>query len=119
MTAQEAICMADELKPNAFTPQRKLQWLSTLDGQVNREVLLPLGLEETFVPYRSEEAQLLIPEPYGAEIYAAYLEAAMDRENGEIARYNQSIGQFNAAYLRYVSDCIRSHLAPNPGSFRV
>lgn len=113
MTTNKVIAAVDGLRANMFEREQKEQWLRGLDGQVRREVFEPLGMA---LP---EDDSLLIPEPYGLEIYTAYLEAAMDRENGEIARYNQSIGQFNAAYLRYVSDCIRSHLAPNPGSFRV
>ena len=122
MTIQEAIEALDELKPNAYSLERKVSWLSTLDGQVYREVLCFFGIApdsfSEYDPERDADRELLIPEPYGREIYTAYLEAAVDRENGEIAKYNQSMSQFNGAYLRYINDCIRTLEPRATGPFR-
>lgn len=122
MTIQEALDTLDELKPNTYSIPRKVKWLSTLDGQVYREVLCCFDLAperfSEYDPARDLDRELLIPAPYGEEVYTAYLQAAVDRENGETARYNQSVGQFNTAYLRYVGDCIRSFTPKEPAQFR-
>lgn len=117
MTIQEAVNTLDELKPNAYSFARKVGWLSTLDGQVYREVLCHFDIApdsfSEYDPKVDQDRELLIGQPYGEEVYTAYLQAAVDRENGEMGKYNQSVSQFNAAYLRYVNDCIRT-LTPRP-----
>ena len=113
----DAILTVDSLKPNSYTLDQKLSWLSKLDGQIYEEVfktheVFPDG---AFVPYDGEniDEPLLVPYPFDADIYINFLEAQIDRENGETAKYNQSITLFNNAYQNFTSWYNRTH-TPRP-----
>lgn len=102
MNIREAIGLVDKLKPNSYTLDVKLGWLSKLDGQIFTEVFkthegCPY---EAFEEYDGEnvEQDLLVPYPYDEDIYNYFLQAQIDRENGEVAKYNQSITLYNNAY---------------------
>lgn len=102
MTALEAIARLDGLKPNGFSFEQKMLWLSALDGTVKREIIdrHEGGEEISFSPYRPEEdggVTLLVPFPYD-EIYLRYMEAQIDYANGEYERFNNSSAMYAAAY---------------------
>lgn len=114
MTAAEAIAALDELKPNAFSYRRKLDWLSVLDGRVKKELIeRHEGAEEgQFRPYeegRDSGRQLLIAPPYD-QVYLRYMEAQIDYLNGEYERFNNSNAMFAAAYSDFERHYIRTHL---------
>ena len=113
MTIAEAIGQADRLKPNQYTVEQKLRWLSVLDGRVYSEVFSthennPL---ESFDGYLDSkpDTKLLIPFPYDESVYITYLQAQIDRENGEIAKYNQSIKLYNNHFMDFESYWNRTH----------
>lgn len=121
MTIAEAISQADKLKPNQFAQTLKIKWLSNLDGLTFAEVLLthadcPI---ESFDGYSEESlgTELLIPFPYAEDVYVNYLQAQMARENGETAKYNQSITLYNNAFKMYQSWYNRTHV-PIPSTTR-
>lgn len=116
MTISEAINLVDDLKPNKYDQETKVRWLSTLDGIIYQEVFRThFGDEVDFRPYDGTDLtiQLLVPYPYDTDIYNSWLQAQIDRENGEIVRYNQSSALFNAAYDRYKYVYNRTHI-PKP-----
>ena len=39
MTIMDALYRIDELKPNSYSQTQKIQWLSTLDGLIYREII--------------------------------------------------------------------------------
>ncbi len=114
MTILEAITRADLLRPNELDPAMKLRWLSTLDGQIHRELLeahLPAP-----APFRGyddktelQSTSLLIPHPYD-ELYLSYLLMRMDLEHGEPDRYNNDAAEFNRIWQSCAADYCRSHL---------
>ena len=59
------------------------------------------GLDETI--------ELLVHYPYDEDIYSYFLQAMMNKENGEIVKYNQSITLYNAAMQKYKAWYNRTH----------
>ena len=127
MTTGEAIRRVDELKPNAYTDQMKISWLSELDGKIFEEVILthidehipPPGIfyphdapemeVEVFSEYSTLEDELIVPFPYAGDVYTFYLMSQIDLHNAETAKYNQSITLYNAAYQTYFDWYNRTH----------
>lgn len=114
MTIIEAINHIDELKPNGYSQEDKILWLSRLDGRVKTEIInTHEGAEDSaFTGYTEEtplDTELLIPHPYD-EVYGLWLEAQISFANGEYARYNNSISSFNYAYQAYERFYHREHM---------
>lgn len=113
MTIIEAINNIDELKPNGYSQEAKIRWLSRLDGKVKAEIINKHeGADGTAFSEYTEDSlytELLIPHPYD-EVYALWLEAQIDYANGETPRYNNSISAFNYAYEVYERFYNREHM---------
>ena len=123
MTVSEAIALVDRLKPNKFTPEDKVKWLSEIDGLIVRELVdthenSPLAGD--FAGYVSIEesggTELLAPYPYDI-LYRWYLESQIDLGNMEIAKYNNSKTLFNNAYLTYTDHYNRTHMPKRRSGF--
>ncbi len=114
MTIIEAINRIDSLKPNNYTPEEKIAWLSTLDGIIKTEIIdTHEGSEEiTFNGYDTDTpigTELLVPAPYD-DIYIKWLEAQIDYTNGETPKYNNSITMYNTAYSAFQRHYNRTHM---------
>ena len=114
MTLIEAINRVDALKPNAYTPYEKIDWLSTLDGMVKRFVIDTHegGEGIVFKGYDDEtplDTELLVKAPY-EDIYIAWLESKIDYHNGEYVKYNNSITRYNDIYQGYCNEYNRTHM---------
>lgn len=122
MTISDAITMVDALRPNQYPQDMKIRWLSRLDGMIWQEVIRTHeGGAETFDGYSSEELEskeMLVAAPYDEDVYNNYLQAMIDRENGEAGKYSQSITLFNAAFVRWRNWYNREHMAKDAGTFR-
>ena len=120
MNIQECINRVDSVKPNQYSIEDKVRWLSYLDGSIQKEIfdryeqppkeketkIIITEVDETteetpvetkeFTGYSPDRLtdELLVPFPYD-ELYVAYLKAKIDEENGETARYNNSAATFN------------------------
>ena len=123
MTIAEAISLVDKLKPNQYTEIMKKNWLSKLDGLVFKEVFQtheenPI---EVFEGYENAgmETELLIPYPYDEDIYNYFLQASIDKENGETGKYNQSITLYNNAFLTFQNWYNRTHKPVQAGRWRM
>ena len=103
MTLRQAISQCDAVKPNQYTTQEKVRWLSRLDGRVQREILdvHDPGAQE-FAGYSEGDvdAELLAQAPYD-EMYPLFLQSQVDFYNAEYARYNNSAELFNTAWAAY------------------
>ena len=120
MTIAEAISNVDKLKPNGYTERQKMSWLSNLDGVIFKEVFLthensPI---ESFEGYDNApmDTELLIPYPYDEDVYNYFLQKNIDKENGEIAKYNQSAVLYNNALLSFLNYYNRNHMPIGKGS---
>jgi hypothetical protein len=122
MTISEAIEQVDRLKPNQYTQAEKIRWLSLLDGQFWQEIILTheMPYSENFSGYSSDtdlSTELLVQAPYDVDIYVNYLQARIDRENAETAKYNQSITMYNSGYTAWVNYINRKYSPVINGNF--
>lgn len=109
----EAINIVDKLKPNGYTREEKIRWLSDLDERIKAEIIdTHEGHEEvSFTGYTDAtdiNTELLVPAPYD-EVYISWLESRIDYTNAEIARYNNSIVNFNVLYADFANYYNRKH----------
>ena len=117
----EAIHKTDELKPNTFSQEQKVAWLSRLDHMVKTQVIdMHAGGEAvTFTGYDGQtdvQTELLAKAPFD-EIYLRWMEAQIDYHNGEIKRYNISMSMFNTEYEAFENWYRRNHMPLSRGRF--
>ena len=114
MTIHEAVEMVDRLKPNQYDQEQKVKWLSKLDGMIFREVISTHADSpiEEFKGYDNAfpDTEMLVPYPYDEDVYNYFLQMQIDKENGEMAKYNQSATLFNNAYKTFCDWYNRTHL---------
>jgi len=100
MTIKQAIQLSDDVKPNAFLERAKYQWLNELEGRVALNTFLMAGAELRFFQYRypdDGDLELLVLPPHDG-IYPAYLNAQIDKLNGEYDKYQNSMAAYNALF---------------------
>lgn len=112
----------DERKPNEFSEERKLEWLSLLDGRIDREIIRTHhgAPREPFKRYTTDtiqETQLLADDVY-RDMYLYFLESKMDYERGEMERYNNSSAMFEQRYMEYAAYYNRTHQPLSHGGYR-
>lgn len=116
----EAIQKVDALKPNNYSQEDKIKWLSTLDGIIKNEIIdTHEGADKVkFKGYdiSSLEAELIVPAPYD-DIYIKWLEAQINYNNSEIGKYNNSMAMYNSAYGTYERYYNRNHM-PKGNKFK-
>lgn len=114
MTIQEAVTLVDRMKPNQYEYTQKVKWLSKLDGMIFQEVIATHGGSETteFTEYDGvdPDKELLVPFPYDEDLYNFFLQSQIDRENGEMGKYNQTVTLYNNAYRIFADWYNRTHL---------
>ena len=120
MTIAEVISKVDALKPNSYTPEDKVDWLSSLDARVKSQIIDAHESKEPvfFYGYDSiadQDMELLVPAPYD-EMYLRWLEAMIDYHNSDDDRYNNAIMLFNNAYEGYKKHYTRTHMPVQHGS---
>lgn len=119
MTIAEVIAKVDALKPNTYTMEDKVDWLSTLDARVKAKIIDAHCQREPvfFEGYDSiddQETELLVSAPYD-EMYMRWLEAQIDYHNSEDERYNNAIMLFNNIYEDFKTHYTRTHLPISHG----
>lgn len=109
MTPNKAIEIIDGLRPNTYSEEIKLGWISELDGMVKRLVIQ----DDNVIPYSYPEdmdRELLIEAPFD-NVYVLYLETMIDYYNREYGNYNNSAMMFEARFTEYKKAYIREHMA--------
>lgn len=104
-TYTQIIAHVDENKPNAFSSETKLNWLTTLDGKIAADVFLMDIREIQTLPREYPEAlecEPLVGFPH-EDIYEHWLEAKIDYANGEYDKYQNSMEAYNAVYNGFVN----------------
>lgn len=114
MTISEAIFKIDEIKPNTYSQEDKLKWLSTLDGMVKAEVIdTHEGSEDVvFNGYDSNtslDTELIVKPPYD-DIYLRWIEAQIDYHNGEMGKYSNAMAMYNSTYGTWSRWYNRTHM---------
>ena len=116
MTIAEIIDMVDDLKPNKFTDEQKISWLSDCDSVIFKDVISTHerqdGDPETFSGYAADvdvSTKLLVDAPHD-QLYRYYLEMQIDLYNKEISNYNNTANIYNRAYADFASWYNREHM---------
>ena len=115
MTIKECIDIVDSIKPNQYTIKDKVMWLSFIDEIIINEVLKTHegydGRYDSFEGYTEDKisVKLIVPSPYD-RLYTAYLKMQIDKENGETARYNNSMVIYNTYMQEYRKHYNKTHM---------
>jgi hypothetical protein len=117
MTPNKAIELIDSKKPNAYSEEDKMSWLSEVDGMVRRLVIK----EDAAEPYQYPEdgdKELLIPAPFDMA-YIFFIEAMIDYNNREYKNYNNSVSMFSQRFEEYRKAYIRENMPKSAGQFKI
>lgn len=109
MTPNKVIEIVDTIRPNPYSEEMKLRWISELDGMVKRLVFQ----EDEATPYvlpDDLDKELLISHPY-ENLYQLYIEAKIGFYNREYGNYNNSAMAFETLFAEYKKAYIREHPA--------
>lgn len=123
MTIKECIDNVDNIKPNEYSVEDKVQWLSFIDLIIVNDVLKTHegydGKYDDFTGYSVDKLSepLIVPSPYD-RLYTAYLKMKIDGENGETARYNNSASLFNSYMMEYRKFYNKTHMPLSIGDKR-
>jgi hypothetical protein len=114
MTIIEAINRLDLIKPNTYTQQEKVRWLSALDGVIKANIIDTHegGDDVVFNGYdeiTDISTTLLVPPPYDT-IYLRWLEAQIDYANAEFGKYSNSKSMYNAELAEFEKFYNRTHM---------
>ena len=115
MTIKDCIDIVDNIKPNQYTIKDKVMWLSFIEEIIINEVLKTHegydGRYDLFEGYSEDKlsVSLIVPSPYD-RLYTEYLKMMIDKENGETARYNNSMVSFNAYMMEYRKYYNKTHM---------
>lgn len=115
MTIKDCIDKVDNIKPNQYTIKDKVMWLSFIEEIIINEVLKTHegydGRYDNFEGYSEDRltVPLIVPSPYD-RLYEEYLKMMIDKENGEIARYNNSMVSYNTYMSEYRKHYNKTHL---------
>lgn len=118
MTIQEVITQCDELKPNQYDYEQKINWLDEIEGKIWKEIMeqrVP-DVDENGNPVKvfhgyhidTDAGTELLADMY-SELYLYYLMAKIDFFNGETQRYNVDSSMFNEAYMGFADYYYRAH----------
>lgn len=115
MTVGELISKVDELKPNHYSEQRKLEWLNHLEEQIYFNIILQHeGHEDIeYKEYESVEQNgndALLASGMYEDLYRYYIESQIDYANQEINKYNNSSQMHNAFYEGFEKWYRRNHM---------
>lgn len=112
MKVNEAITKVDDLEPNTYEDNEKLDWLTELDKRIVIEILNVREREEDVVvePYTEADMdkELLVPAPYDS-LYVQWLMSQIDYYNNEMDRYANSAAMFNQKYQDFTNYWYRTH----------
>ena len=122
MTIIEVINQIDALKPNNYSQEDKIKWLSNLDGIIKREIIDTHEGAETvvFEGYTVDtdpDTPLLVPAPYD-DIYIKWLEAQIDYANADYGKYANSMIMYNNAYATFASYYNRNYMPKGRKQFK-
>ena len=104
MTVKECVEFVDGVKPNAFSTETKIIWVSQIEGRIASEIFLMAPAEMHQFIYRTAlddgDKELLVDPPYD-DIYTAYLTAKVDSKNGEFNRLATAAQSFNRLWNEF------------------
>lgn len=114
MTINAAIGQINALRPNKYTREEKIAWLSHLDGMIKLQLMENYEDSEDvyFDGYDGDtdgETELIVPPPFDM-LYIRWLEAQIDYANSEYKAYNNSVAAYTEAYDTFAKYYHRTHM---------
>ena len=101
MTIESCMQLVETMLPNRVSDEVKLRFLGEAEWKVRVELLgedpqtLPI-----FDPSTPKSTELTAPHPYD-QLYWQYVLAMLSYASGDIARYENAAGLFNASYQSF------------------
>lgn len=104
MTITRAIALADELCPNAYSNDVKLQWINQIEGRLALEVFLMAVAEvqDNFQYTAVDDTELLVKSPHD-DIYTWWLRSQIDLAHAEYDKAANDTAMFEAAWNEFVT----------------
>ena len=122
MTIQEAIDLADQLKPNMMITPVKIRFLNEIEGKIHEEIILQHehteaeGEKPEYTTDTDPGTDLIVPAPYDM-VYVYWLIAQIDHMNMEMDKYNNDRLLFEDAYGNFNDYWTRTRM-PIPKGWR-
>ena len=103
MNIQQALDMADGMKPNMMDDRMKIAFLQEIDRKIfNELVMTHEHTPEEEVPPKYDNStdrgtELLVPDPYGM-LYVYWIMTLIDQQNQETEKENNDRARFDNEY---------------------
>ena len=108
MKIRDVITKVDDIKPNSYSEEDKLQWLEDIENKIHGEIVMQYVDPVEMTDFSDDESELIAPNPYD-NLYISYIIAKIDFYNNETTRYNNSMIMFNEEYQAFINYYNRTH----------
>ena len=115
MTINEAITLADQMKPNMMSMAAKVRFLNEIEGKIHAEILMKHEhtAEEAICPHYDNDTdqgtELLVKAPYDM-VYVYWIMAQIDHRNQETENFNADYAMFDNAWGNFGDYWTREHM---------
>ena len=110
MTVREALELTDRRRPNLYSREEKLRWLSEVEGMVWGALEAFHAVLGTYSGLESGDwpnKKLLLPQAFTG-LYFLWLEGSMYYADQEYLLYNNAMARFNALWRDFFAWCCRT-----------
>ena len=125
MTIQEALDMADQLKPNMMITPVKIRFINEIEGKIWEEIIMQHvhtpgeGVRPEYNTDTDPGTDLIVPAPYDM-VYVYWLIAQIDHMTMEMDQYNNDRLLFEDAYGNFNDYWTRTRMPiQKVGKFRL
>lgn len=112
ITIEEAIASLDATYQNSYSRKEKENWIEELEEMIKQDII------DTHEDPEKKGKELYAKGPY-TDMYLYYMQAQIDKNNGEYDRYTNHMALFNATYQEYENRYHRTHMPISHGNFKV
>lgn len=113
VTVEDIVATVDELYPNTYERKEKERWISDVEREIKQNIILT-----HYDPDEKRENELYAFAPYH-EIYTYYVEAQIDKNNGEYDRYSNHMALYNNLYAEFEAYYHRNHMPVQHCKFKL
>lgn len=105
MTIQEALDLADQMKPNMLPKAVKIRFLNEVEQMIHGEIVLKHvhtpeeGRKPSYETETDPGTEMIMPSPYDM-LYVYWLMSRIDHVNMEMDKYNNDRALFENAYMQ-------------------